>query len=137
VSLPIPSLYHWSPLDRRDRIVKRGLRPSTPTAVERFEEQGAGARMLRPSLGFDTAKAVCLGSSPSHAWSLCGALWGERGSCWDLWQVTLVDEDDTVVMPSDEGGARFGELRVLNRIPKARVWHVGTRIIGTQHWSHA
>lgn len=135
MSLALPSLYHWSPVDRRDSIVKRGLRPSTPTLTETFEEEGIGPRKLRPSNGFVTAKAVCLGTTPSGAWSLCGAIWGQRGETWDLWQVSL-DADDTVKVLEFEG-FRLVELRVLNRIPKSRVWHVGTRVIGGRRWSHA
>lgn len=130
----LPVLYHWSPFDCRERIIKRGLRPSTPTAVEQFDCKGVGPRRLRPSRGFVTRKAVCLGTSPSHAWSLCGALWGERGSTWDLWQVDLDETDEVIAMPFDDGH-RLGELRVLNRIPKRRAWLVGSRTVGAQRWS--
>lgn len=116
--------------------MKRGLRPSTPTHVERFADVGKGPRRLLPSLGCDTAKAVCLGTSPSHAWGLCGAIWGERGSTWDLWQVNLEEGDKVITMPSD-AGHRLGEVRVLNRIPKSRAWLVGARTVGAQHWSMA
>ena len=135
MALQIPSLYHWSPADRRERIAKRGLRPSTPTLIERFAEEGDGPWMLRPSRGVDTVKAVCLGTTPSHAWSLCGAIWGEQGETWDLWQVELDSSD--LVKPMDGHGNTFEELRVLNAIPKSRVWHVGSRTIGRQRWSCA
>lgn len=135
MSIRISELFHWSPADRRASIIKRGLRPSTPTLIEQFVEEGEGPFMLRPSKGVDTVKAVCLGTTPSHAWSLCGAIWGDRDETWDLWQVSLVAGDEIRVMPCDD--AELGEFRVLHRIPKSRVWHVGTRVIGPQRWSHA
>jgi hypothetical protein len=135
MSLPLPCLFHWSPEDRRERIIQRGLKPSTPTAVENFDETPTGPRKLLPSVGFTTVKAVCLGTTPSHAWALCGALWGQAGETWDLWQVTLAQDDQVHVLPIH--GYRIGELRVLNRIPKSRIWHVGTRVVGARRWSHA
>lgn len=82
-----------------------------------------------------TELGVCLGTSPSHAWSLSGGIWGERGSVWDLWQVLIGDDDE--VHPLSFYGNRLDEIRVLNRIPKSRLWHVGTRTVGSRKWSHA
>lgn len=69
--------------------------------------------------------AVCLGTTPSHAWSLSGAISAAPRSQWDLWQVNLDDDDE--VYPSSFFGYRLGEIRVANRIPKRRVWFVATR----------
>lgn len=135
MSLALPVLFHWSPADRREKIIARGLRSSTPTLVETFSDKATGKRRLLASVGTETRKAVCLGTTPSHAWSLCGAIWGQRGETWDLWQVTLHTDDMAVTMPSDIG-YRLGEIRVLNNIPKGRVWHVGSRTIGARKWSH-
>lgn len=135
MSLVLPPFYHWSPRSRRDRIIRSGLRPSTPTLVERFADEAVGDPPLRPSLGYETARSVCLGLSPSHAWSLSGALMASRGSRWDLWQVVLEDTDEVIAMPFQ--GHRLEEVRVLNRIPKSQVWHVGTRVVGPRRWSHA
>lgn len=134
MSLPLPCLYHWSPRDRRRSIIRHGLKPTTPTLVEVFGAEPTGPRKLLPSQGVETIQAVCLGTSPSHAWSLCGALWGQQDETWDLWQVNLDDTDTTHVLGCD--GHRLGEIRVANRIPKSRVWHVGTRTVGKQRWSH-
>lgn len=135
MSIVLPVLYHWSPEHCRAGIVRRGLTPRCETAVERFGSRGLGERKVLPHEGFETVKAVCLGTSPSHAWSLCGALWGQRGETWDLWQIALDDGDECIAMPWE--GFRLGEIRVANRIPKSRVWHVGSRTIGPQRWSAA
>lgn len=134
MSLALPVLFHWSPVDRRKKIVRSGLRASTPTLVETFADKPVGKRQLMASLGHETIKAVCLGTTPSHAWSLCGAIWGERGETWDLWQVCL-HEDDHVEIHSHPEGHRLGEVRVCNDIPKGRVWHVGSRVVGARRWS--
>lgn len=136
MSTALPVLFHWSPAERRVKITRNGLRPSTPTLVETFA--GAqGPRSLERSEGFTTAKAVCLGTTPSHAWSLCGAIWGHKDEVWDLWQVTLDTDDKTRIMENPYSGYRLGEIRVLNHIPKSRIWHVGTRTVGSRRWSHA
>lgn len=109
MSLVLPPLFHWSPTNRRPNITRRGLRPTCPTAGR----------------SDDTFAAVCLGTTPSHAWSLSGALFAERDETWDLWQVTL-DQDDEV-HPLPFYGHRLGEIRVANRIPKRRLWLVGQR----------
>lgn len=105
----MPALFHWSPVSCRGNINHRGLSPTCPTA-----DQTGGS-----------FKAVCLGTSPSHAWSLSGAVVGVDGSEWDLWQVTLSDGDQ--VHPLPFFGHRLQEIRVANRIPKSQVWHVATR----------
>lgn len=121
MSLVLPVLYHWSPETCRASIRRRGLKPTTPTAYLE-----------------DSFLAVCLGTSPSHAWSLCGAIWADRGSSWDLWQVTLDDIDHVHVLPSHGAdGHRLQEVRVANPIPKARIWHVGSRTVGARRWSCA
>lgn len=71
--------------------------------------------------------AVCLGTSPSHAWSLSGGIWAERGAEWDLWQVTLDDDDE--VHPLPFFGHRLHEIRVANPIPKRQVWYVASRTV--------
>lgn len=124
MSLVLPVLYHWSPAECRPRINRRGLRPTCPTAVPVGLPMPGDARIVDPDA---TVRAVCLGTSPSHAWSLSGALWAERGAVWDLWQVTL-DVDDEV-HPLPFYGHRLGEVRVANRIPKGRIWLVGQRTV--------
>jgi hypothetical protein len=118
MSLVLPVFYHWSPEASRKAIVRDGLRPTCPTEVHG-----------------ESQKAVCLGTSPSHAWSLCGALRATQGDVWDLWQVSLDEDDWTIPLPFF--GYRLEEVRVANRIPKGRVWHVGERTVGARRWSHA
>ena len=122
MSLVLPVLYHWSPERCRKGIEKRGLRPTCPTA---------GAYTPEGWVAEDddalTFNAVCLGTSPSHAWSLSGDLIAGYGETWDLWQVAL--DDDDAVHPLPFHGWRLDEIRVANRIPKSRVWFVGSRTI--------
>lgn len=122
VSLVLPVFYHWSPTENRPRINRYGLRPTCPTAVPVDVPMKGGARVVDPEA---SRQMVCLGTSPSHAWSLSGALWADRGSSWDLWQVTLDVGDE--VHPLPFYGHRLDEVRVANRIPKSRVWFVATR----------
>lgn len=125
MSLVLPPLYHWAPSERRAGIIRRGLLPRTPTGVTigpTFARTNRGPRPYDPD---GTTVAVCLGTSPSHAWSLSGALCAERGAVWDLWQVTLDDGDE--VHPLPFWGYRLDEVRVANRIPKRRVWWVAER----------
>lgn len=131
MSLVLPVLYHWSPAECRNRIQRHGLRPTCPTAVATGLPMPGGARPVDPEA---SVLAVCLGTSPSHAWSLSGALWAERGSVWDLWQVSLDHEDAVHPLPTQ--GNRLDEIRVANRIPKRRIWLVGQREVTTP-WSSA
>lgn len=123
MSLVLPPLFHWSPVACRAKINKRGLRPTCPTAATFSPPiEGTTIRYIDRDA---TVKAVCLGTTPSHAWSLSGAIFAERHSEWDLWQICL-DEDDEV-HPLPFFGNRLDEIRVANRIPKSRVWFVATR----------
>lgn len=83
-----------------------------------------GARELDPDA---SVYAVCLGTTPSHAWSLSGGIWAQREAEWDLWQVTL--DDDDAVHPLPFYGYRLAEVRVANAIPKSRVWYVASRFV--------
>lgn len=102
-------MYHWSPSERRDSIIKHGLVPGAPSAV-------CSAQIAY----------VCLGSTPAGAWSLSGDLeWLEEIEDWDLWQVTLADGDEVRVR--GDFGPRIVEVKVHNTIPPDRVWWVGIR----------
>lgn len=127
----MPPLYHWSPVEHRESIKKRGLRPSCPTMrpipILPPVKPGARRRHLGDVPGEESALMVCLGLSPSHAWSLSGSIWSPRGSVWDLWQVVL--DDDDFVYPLPFLGHRLEEVRVGNRIPKSQVWYVASRTV--------
>jgi hypothetical protein len=102
-------LYHWSPVERRADVAAQGLRP------------GCAPNVAGYPLGY-----VCLGSTPSSAWALSGAMeWTSEIDEWDLWQVRLVDGDDIRVRPDFLPAIR--EVKVYGPIPADRVWHVGTR----------
>lgn len=122
MSLVLPILYHWSPERCRKSILRNGLRPSCPTA-SRFDAKG------QPVDDDDEGSflAVCLGTSPSHAWCLSGDLLAGYGDTWDLWQVVLDDDDEVHPLPFQ--GYRLDEIRVANRIPKSQIWHVGSRTV--------
>lgn len=129
MSLVLPPLFHWAPDTARAGIIRRGLKPTCHTADHRPNDEGAGWYVGESFL------AVCLGTSPSHAWSLSGAIVADRGETWDLWQVTLDDGDE--VHPLPFYGHRLAEFRVANTIPKGRCWHVGSRTVGARQWSIA
>lgn len=104
------ALYHWSPRDRRKQIVRHGLRPSCP-----------------PTTCTEPYDAVCLSPTPSMAWALSGQTRWTDVEHWDLWQVRLADTD-TVDIRGMYGNT-IEEIRVHNRIPKARLWWIGERVI--------
>lgn len=118
----MPLVYHWSRTSRRANIKRRGLLPRTPSGLSEPSDEDSPILM-----------AVCVGTSPSHAWSLSGAVVGERGEEWDLWQVALDDGDE--VRPLPFYGYRLDELRVANPIPYRRLWLVATRTIGGTRWT--
>jgi len=136
VSLVLPVMYHWSPEVARAGITRRGLKPTTPTGP-RFSAAvipgTANGRWIEPDE--HSVRMVCLGTSPSHAWSLSGAIMAATGETWDLWQVALDDGDE--VHPLPFFGHRLDEVRVANRIPKKRVWLAGSRTVGPRRWSLA
>lgn len=101
-------LYHWSPRDRRDGIRRRGLIPG-----------------LAPCLSSERQHMVCLGPTPSAAWSLSGAIRAAKGDVWDLWQVALGEQDEVHVLPFY--GDTLLEVRVANAIRSDRIWWVGER----------
>jgi hypothetical protein len=112
------ALFHWSPSDRRKQIIRHGLMPGS-----------------RPTIGsipsvHDGHQVVCLATDPLVGWSLSGNMsWArDLGVDWDLWQVSLADDDMTFVRA--EYGGHIQEVRVGNRIPKSRVTFLGTRLAG-------
>lgn len=134
----MPPMFHWSKAENRERISRSGLRPTHPTATPAWDAgtvRRDGAVLHRESDESESFLAVCLGWTPSHAWNLCGAIpsVSTPGEAWDLWQVVL-DEGDRVY-PLEFEGFRLEEVRVRNRIPKSRVWFVGSRTVARLRWS--
>lgn len=107
----LPALFHWSPRERRASIRRRGLVPG-----------------FAPCLSSDRQHLVCLGLTPSSAWSLSGAVRSVKGDVWDLWQVQLADGDE--VHPLPFSGPELLEVRVAGPIPADRIWWVGERLRG-------
>lgn len=103
-------LYHWSPVERRAAIARRGLRVSS-----------------RPTCDSIRWDRICASLSPSHAWAHSAGIVGERGSEWDLWLIQLDHSDEVHVQPLY--GNLIGEIRIHNSIPKSRLWRVGSRTI--------
>lgn len=125
--LHLPPLYHWSAPRARAGIVRRGLRPSCATSASMLPVNPE----THVGLHFDEDdevwlfEAVCLGTSPIHAWALSGDISAQQGEVWDLWEVRL-DEDD-LVFPHSFRGPALDEIRVANPIPKSRVTWVAER----------
>jgi hypothetical protein len=111
----LPALYHWSPRERLGNILRRGLLPGR--RPHRLDYGGDDDNFRQPG--------VCLGPTPSFAWGYSAAIFGEPGTDWDLWQVSVVPGDEVRVQPTYM--AVLGEARVHNRIPKSRIWWVGER----------
>lgn len=111
-------LYHWAPAARHDEIRRLGLQPYSPPCIGGVE----------PHEWANGCGHVCLGTSPSAAWQLSGALDYEHLTEieeWDLWEVRLGERDEVRVR--SEFGPRVWEVKVYNAIPPDRVWWAATR----------
>lgn len=105
-------LYHWSPVDRRKSIIRHGLCPGKKSWDAAW----------RP-------KYVCFSRYPSVAWAL-SATHSDRPGEWDLWctwsdHVGKYSTLNTAKNPKKSWWQT--EYRAFQRIPKSKVWHVGTR----------
>lgn len=125
MTLELPNLYHWSPSVNRGKIKRRGLRPTVETAIV-GEPVPPGVGHIVVDDEIETALAICLGTSAATAWALSGYYSAEVDESWDLWEVRVTDDDVLHYMPTK--GATIDEIRVINRIPKSRVWYAGTRL---------
>lgn len=133
MSLVLPDMYHWSPIEARAGILRRGLLPRTYTAIASHPWKPGEVKdgHYLTDIVDETVRAVCLSATARTAWCYSGALNAERGSVWDLWEVRLASDDDEIhVQPFL--GYIMNEVRVVNRIPKSRVWHVATRTVGAR-----
>lgn len=125
----MPVLFHWSPASARANIRKRGLRPTCPTAVwmrpDRPGEIVGHGQVAAPE---DPILTVCFGTTPLTAWALSGALSAERGEVWDLWSAAIDEDDEVHYRP--HFSELLDEVRIANHIPAARLWFVGSRLMG-------
>lgn len=113
-NLMLPAMFHWSPRQHRVAILRRGLLPKTPSGpVDLSDPEG------------EVRQSVCMSPSPQVAWDYSVGVFGAPASVWDLWQIVLSPDDEVHFRP--EFGPAIIEVRVANRIPKSRLWHVGER----------
>ncbi len=103
---PIP-LYHWSPVSRRESILRYGLKPGSLSRCGQWKPP-----------------YVCFSDSPSLAWSLSGAL-ADGTDAWDLWM--MWSSVPTKLKRRRDGGKRVIEYRVFERVYKRDLWRVGSR----------
>ena len=103
-------IYHWSPVDRRKAILQQGIVLLAPATIH----------------SSDGLCYLCFGPTPSFAWSLsAGYADGSEAEEWDLWQVTVDDNDEVHVMPRK--GPHPHEIRIYNSVPPDRVFWCGCR----------
>ncbi len=110
-------LYHWSPRTRLNSIKRLGLVPRQ--------------RRVSPTEGDDEddgfrQDGVCFSLDPATAWAYSHAVFKVPG-IYDLWQVWLEPTDEVHVLPM--WGDRIIEVRVHNRIRKARLHWIGERTL--------
>ena len=101
-------LYHWSPVSKRKSIMRDGLCP------HRISNKGNWR-----------SPYTCFCRYPSTAWGLSAN--HNKIKRWDLWccWTDAVGKYETI----NFGGKWWmTEYRVRSRIPKSKVWHVGTRV---------
>jgi hypothetical protein len=105
----LPHVYHWSPTERREEILKHGL--------QLYSE---------PSHSTESYPYTCFGPTPKAAWKLSGDLeeLGDNAG-WDLWEVRLPDDAETHIR--SEFGPYIYEIRVRTGIPADCVWWVASR----------
>lgn len=102
--------FHWSPIERRPGILRRGLLPG----------QWSRDRLWRPPY-------VCLSDRPSLAWGLSGGMDREDGPvAYDLWQVDLSEVSGYEEIYDDRYGT-VKEVRVYERIYKRNLFYLATR----------
>lgn len=106
----ITSLYHWSPSEKRQDILRAGLLLYSDNVTH------TGGK----------SPYLCFSPDPRSAWMLAGDVeWVSEIEEWDLWQVELADGDDVCALP--QFGPWIKEIRVRNSIPADRLWWVAQR----------
>jgi hypothetical protein len=110
-------LYHWSPRTRLNSIKRLGLVPKkSPVLLTEGEGEDDGFRQ----------GGVCFSLDPATAWAYSHAVFKVPGT-YDLWQVWLESSDEVHILPM--WGDRIIEVRVFNRIRKARLHWIGERTL--------
>jgi hypothetical protein len=111
---PRRALFHWAPATRRRQIIRYGLRPNMRATTSSNDE---GWR----------APVICLADTPSWAWALSGGMPYTPAGVWDLWQTSLDELTDPVVLPSTDRASGIHEVRTEHRIYKRNLWLVASR----------
>lgn len=121
MTLGLGPLYHWSPRDRLNNIKKLGLVPGHRNMMGPTYHDPDD-----PSKGEFRQDGICLAVDAATAWAYSHGTWKTVGT-FDLWQVWLVSTDEVHILP--QWGDRIVEVRVKNRIKKARLVWVGERTV--------
>lgn len=103
-------MYHWSPRWRLSGIKRTGLEP--------------GKRNIHSSEF--RQPAVCTSADPVIAWNYSHGAWKSKGT-FDLWQFYLEPTDEVEIR--NIWGDRLLEIRIYNRIKKARLIWIGERSV--------
>lgn len=101
-------LYHWSPVARRKSILRHGLCSKKPSVD-----------------GLWKPPYLCFSKFPTVAWALSATHSGKAGE-WDLW-CCWSDYVGPFITRSVNGHWHMTEYRTFVRIPKSKLWHIGTR----------
>jgi hypothetical protein len=111
---PFP-LYHWSPHQKYNQILRRGLVPGC----------WSKDRLWKPPF-------ICFSDSPSLAWALSGKISKIYG-IWDLWMTWSNEPSGYEELnlqkkgTNDNPSGKPTEYRVYERIFKSQLWYVGSR----------
>lgn len=106
-------LYHWSPQSRRKGIVRCGLCPRKKSRDGEW----------RPPY-------LCFSRYPNTAWAL-SATHSAKRETWDLWCVWSDEVGPYVTLntaPNPKKAWWRTEYRSGRRIPKSKIWLVGSRV---------
>jgi hypothetical protein len=122
-------LYHWSPRNRLNGIKRQGLMPGKrniggPVYHGKHDDPNLNNADL--GTGEYRQESISFSLDPVTAWSYSHEVFQSKGT-FDLWLVHLIDSDEVHILPS--WGGNLVEIRVTNRIRKARLHWVGERTV--------
>ncbi len=103
------ALYHWSPRERRESILRLGLVPG------KLSKDGS----FRPNY-------ICFAASPSLAWRLSGHM-SDITDQWDLWMIWSNVPSRYRTHSACNKPRCCVEYRVFERVYKRNVWYVACR----------
>lgn len=118
MSTNLGPLYHWSPRDRHNSIIRLGLVPGKKKHPYVNEVTGKDEVYIQDSVSFSP--------DPATAWNYSHGCWKSVGE-FDLWQTFLIPTDEVHILPI--WGSTVTEIRVKNRIAKSRLIWIGERTV--------